>query len=171
MMMGELELYSAIRSEIVVNHVLMHVTTIFVVFVLLAGVWLIERRSSILSLLLPLLSLAWAAAMVRFDFFIHRQAAYLRMLETSLQKRVGTDVPFWELTKAQFQSTRYVVPTADTLGMLIILVTTIYLLFESCKSLFKERQWHGHLVYAWTVLLLIVLLLASLPLIPKIAGV
>lgn len=169
--MGELELYSTIRSEIVVNHVLMHLTTIFVVFVLLAGTWLVETRRSFVSLLLPLLSLAWAAAIVRFDFFVHRQAAYLRALELSLQKRTGTDVPFWELSKAQLRSTRYVVPTADALSFLIIIVPTIYLLFGPCKSLFKERQWRGHLLYAWTVLLLIILLLSSLPFIPRIAGI
>src|SRR5215467_12283229 len=127
--MGELELYSTIRNEIVVNHVLLHLTTIFVVFMLVGGTWFVETRRSFVSVLLPLLSVAWAAAVVRFDFFIQRQGAYLRPLETSLQKRIGPDVPFWELTKAQLRSTRYVVPTADVLGMLIIIVATIYLLF------------------------------------------
>jgi len=169
--MGELELYTTIRNEIVVNHVLMHLMTIFVVFMLVGGTWLVETRRSFVSLLLPLLSLAWAAAMVRFDFFIHRQGAYLRLLEASLQRRGAPDLPFWELSKAQLHSTRYVVPTADVLGILIIIVPTIYLLFGPCKSLFKERQWRGHLPYAWTVLLLIALLLSSLPFIPRIAGV
>jgi hypothetical protein len=169
--MGELELYGTIRNEIVVNHLLMHLTTIFVVFMLLGGTWFVETRRSFVSVLLPLLSLAWAAAIVRFDFFIHRQGAYLRLLEMSLQRRVAADVPFWELSKAQLRSTRYVVPTADALSMLVIIVPTIYLLFGPCKSLFKERQWRGHLLYAWTVLLLILLLLLSLPFIPKIASV
>lgn len=169
--MGELELYSTIRNEIVVNHVLIHLTTIFVVFMLVGGTWFVETRKSFVSLLLPLLSLAWAAAIVRFDFFIHRQGAYLRLLETALQKRVGPDMPFWELTKAQLHSTRYVVPIADALSILIIIVPTIYLLFGPCKSFFQERQWSGHALYAWTVLLLIALLLASLPFIPRIAGV
>jgi hypothetical protein len=123
--MAELELYSTIRNEIVVNHVLMHLMTIFVVFMLVGGTWLVETRRSFVSLLLPLLSLAWAAAMVRFDFFIHRQGAYLRLLEASLQKRVAADLPFWELSKAQLRSTRYVVPTADALGILIVVVPTI----------------------------------------------
>lgn len=167
--MGELELYSTIRNEIIVNHVLMHLTTIFVVFMLVGGTLFVETRRSFVSLLLPLLSLAWAAAIVRFDFFIHRQGAYLRVIETSLQNRL--DLPFWELWKAQLSSTRYVVPIADAFSILIIIVPTIYLLFGPCKSLFKERQWRGHLLYAWTVLLLIVLLLSTLPFIPRIAGV
>jgi hypothetical protein len=79
--MNEVEIYSIIRSEILTNHVLMHVTTLVVVILLFGGTWLIEDRKSIISVILPILSLAWAAAIVRFDFFIHRQAAYLRAVE------------------------------------------------------------------------------------------
>src|SRR5262245_2202065 len=94
-MMNELDLYNSIRTEIVVNHVLMHLTTIVVVIALLAGVWLTEQRESIISVLLPLLSLSWAASIVRFDYFIHRQSAYLRALEVFLRQD-GMAVPLWE---------------------------------------------------------------------------
>src|ERR1051325_5262504 len=102
--MNEIDLYNSIRSEIVVNHVLMHITTLVVVIALVTGVWLSEKRESVVSVLLPLLSLSWAAAMVRFDFFIHRQAAYLRAFENSLQQN-GLSVPLWENWKASLQPT------------------------------------------------------------------
>jgi hypothetical protein len=47
--MNEIDFYNSIRSEIVVNHVLMHLTTLVVVIALLAGVWLSETRESIIS--------------------------------------------------------------------------------------------------------------------------
>ncbi len=140
--MSEIDLYNSIRSEIVVNHVLMHLTTIVVVIALLDGVWLSEKRESVISVLLPLLSVSWAAAMVRFDFFIHRQAAYLRALETSLHQN-GLAVPLWEGWKASLQSTRIVIPIADVFATLIVVVITAYLLFGPARNVFKLNNWRA----------------------------
>ena len=74
------DVYAIIRTEIIANHSLMHWYSLIVAIVIIIGVRVIEARQTILSVCLPLLSIAWAAAMVRFDFFIHRQAAYLRYL-------------------------------------------------------------------------------------------
>ena len=77
-------IYAAMRAEIVTNHVLLHITTFAVMLVLLTGAFVTERRDTILSVLLPLVSLMWASATLRFDFFIHRQGAYLAQLEPRL---------------------------------------------------------------------------------------
>ena len=167
--MNEIDLYNSIRSEIVVNHVLMHLTTLVVVIALLAGVWLSEKRESIISVFLPLLSLSWAAAMVRFDFFIHRQAAYLRALEASLHQN-GLAVPLWEGWKASLQSTRIVIPVADVFATLITVIITAYLLFGPAKKIFRSRDWPAHRLYSWLILLSTVGLLLFLPFVPKLAA-
>lgn len=167
--MNEIDLYNSIRSEIVVNHVLMHITTLVVVIALVSGVWLSEKRESVVSVLLPLLSLSWAAAMVRFDFFIHRQAAYLRAFEASLNK-AGLAVPLWETWKVSLQSTRLVVPIADLFAALIVVVTTAYLLFGPAKTVFHSRRWPAHRIYSWFILLSTIGLLLFLLLIPGIAA-
>ncbi len=166
--MGEVEIYNAIRSEIVVNHVLMHVTTLVVVVFLLGGIWLVEARPSLLSVLLPLLSLAWAAAIVRFDFFIHRQAAYLRAVESRLQA-AGISIPLWETWKPSIRSTGIVVPVADLIAMLVVTVPTVYLLFGPAQGFFAARQWRGGRAYAWGTLILLGFLIGCLPFIPKVA--
>jgi hypothetical protein len=147
----------------------MHLTTIVVVIALLAGVWLSERRESVLSVLLPLLSLFWAAAIVRFDFFVHRQAAYLRVVEGSL-RQLGVVTPLWETWKASLRSTRVVIPVADFFGVLIVLVPTAYLLFGPARAVFKARGWPARRTYCWAVLLVIVGLLCLLPFIPGLAA-
>lgn len=167
--MNEIDLYNSIRSEIVVNHVLMHLTTIVVLIALLAGVWLSEKRESMISVLLPFLSLSWAAAMVRFDFFIHRQAAYLRALEASLHQN-SVAVPLWEGWKASLQSTRIVIPIADVFALLIVVVITAYLLFYPAKEIFRSKDWPAHRLYSWLILLSTISLLLFLPFIPKLAA-
>jgi len=87
--MDTTQVYIALRSEIVSNHVLMHWFTMTVALSVIVGTVLIERLGrTILSIILPLLSLAWAASTLRFDFFIHRQAAYLRFVETQTQTQL-----------------------------------------------------------------------------------
>lgn len=167
--MDQLNLYNAIRSEILVNHVLMHLTTIVVVVLLLGGVWLSERRESMVSVLLPLLSLSWAAAILRFDFFIHRQAAYLKLVEAHLRES-GVVLPLWETWKASLLSTRVVVPIADLFALLIVLAPTVYLLFGPAREVFKVRGWRGHRVYSWTILLITIGLLCCLPFVPALAA-
>lgn len=166
--MSEVDIYASIRDEIVTNHVLMHVTTLVVVTLLLGGIWLCETRSTILSVLLPLLSLAWAAAMVRFDYFIHRQAAYLRAVEARLEQ-IGIGIPLWERWKASLSSTVIVVPIADLIAVMVVVVPTIYLLFGPAQAVFADKHWRWGKAYAWGVVILIVLLLGCLPFIPKIA--
>lgn len=167
--MSEIDLYNSIRTEIIVNHVLMHLTTIVVIIALLLGVWLSEKRETIVSVLLPLLSLSWAAAIVRFDFFIHRQAAYLRTLETTLHQN-GLAVPLWEGWKASLQSTRIVIPVADLFATLIVVVITAYMLFGPARNVFKSRNWPAHRLYSWLIVLLTIGLLLSLAFIPKLAA-
>src|SRR5205085_164347 len=143
-------------------------TTLVVVAILLAGTWLIQDRKSILSVFLPLLSLSWAAAILRFDFFIHRQAAYLRDLEARLQE-ANLPVPLWESWKISIQSTSVIVPIADFLVILVIFVPTVYLLFGPAQEYFNLKLWRGAKLYAWGVSITFVLLLGCLPFIPKIA--
>ena len=166
--MGEAEIYSAIRNEIMVNHVLMHVTTLIVVVILLGGIWLIEHRTSFLSVVLPLLSLAWAAAIVRFDYFIHRQGAYLRAVEAHMQA-AGISIPLWESWKSSLRLTSVVVPIADFIAIIVVLVPTIYLLFGLAQEFFNVKKWQGGKIYAWGVLIVLGCLLGCLPFIPKLA--
>ncbi len=169
-MTSEVEIYNVIRSEIIINHVLMHVTTLVVVVTLLVGIYLIEERKSIISVVLPLLSLAWAAAIVRFDFFIHRQASYLRDVESRLRES-GISVPLWETWKSSLRSTSIIVPITDFIAILVIFVPTIYLLFGPAQDYFVLKQWRGAKQYAWLILIVLSLLICCLPVIPKIAQI
>ena len=151
------------------NHVLMHWISLVIVLTLLTGVWVVERtRPTILSVFLPLLSLTWAAAMVRFDFFIHRQAAYLRALEAQMSPG-SASLPMWETWKSSLKATPFVVPLADMIACAVIVIPTTYLLFGPARQFFQLRQWKGEKIFAWGVSALLVLLLCSLVLIPRIA--
>lgn len=147
----------------------MHWFTLIVALTLLLGTLITEVRQTLLSVFLPLLSVAWAAAMVRFDFFIHRQAAYLRALELQMQQQ-GLSVPLWESWKASLRSTQFIVPVADVIASAVIVIPTIYMLFGPAQQVFAQRQWVGARAYAWSVSVLIVLLLCSLTVIPRIAA-
>jgi hypothetical protein len=167
--MNELELYNSVRQEIINNHALMHWFSLVVILSLLAGVFIIENRNSILSVFLPLLSIAWAAAMVRFDFFIHRQNAYLRFLGNQLQQE-GLRSPVWESWKESLQFTKFVIPTADIFAFLVVVIPTSYLLFGPSKHYFNHKGWSGHKIYVWLILSLLILLLGSLAVMPTIAS-
>jgi hypothetical protein len=167
--MSELDVYNAIRYEIIANHVLLHVYTITVAIVLLIGIAYIENRNTILSVFLPLLSLAWAAAVVRFDFFIHRQAIYLRTFESQLLSK-GSSVPMWETWKSSVRATQFIIPTADLIGLTVIVIPTICILFGPAQQFFRHRHWKCGKLYAWSVSVLLLTLLCFLTIIPKIAG-
>lgn len=167
--MESVEIYNSIRAEIVSNHVLMHWFTLAVALTLLGGVFINELRQTALSVFLPLLSLAWAAAMVRFDFFIHRQAAYLRALEAQMQQG-GISIPLWESWKPSLHATPLVVPLADAIASAVIVVPTIYLLFGPAQQVFASRQWRGAKPYAWLISALLILSLCSLAGVPEIAA-
>jgi hypothetical protein len=166
--LNEVDIYNSIRAEIINNHTLMHWFTISVVIILFTGVGFVESRKSILSVFLPLLSVAWAAAMVRFDFFIHRQGAYLRSVEARLSGQ-SVNIPLWETWKSSLRSTQVVVPLADAIACAVIVVPTIYLLFGPSREYFQLKQWKGGQAYAWAVSALTILLLLSLTVIPKLA--
>lgn len=147
------------------NHVLMHVVSVVVAMVLLAGTFVVEKRETILSIFLPLLTFAWAAATVRFDFFIHRQGAYLRSLEAHLAQNVST--PLWETWKySNRAATSLVVPVLDVIVVLAILIPTFFILFGPCRKFFDSRGLKGAKAYAWTLSVMIVGLLLSLGLVP-----
>ena len=167
--MNDIDIYNQIRSEIINNHVLMHWFSIIVALVLLIGTWIIEIRKTIVSVFLPLLSLAWAAAMVRFDFFIHRQAAYLRTLEFQISQN-NPSLPLWETWKISLRSTQYIVPIADLIACAVIVAPTLYLLFGPAYQFFQTNNWKAGKLYAWGVTLIILFLLLFLALIPKIAS-
>ena len=167
--MPEIELYNSIRAEILINHALMHLTTIVVVVVVLVGIWVAERRATVVSVFLPLLSLAWAAAVLRFDYLIQRQGAYLRTIETRLHDG-GVSMPLWETWKRSLASTRVVMPITDLLVVSVVVITTAYLLFGPTRTLFVEKGWPAHRLYSWTILLLTCALLACLPFLPRIAA-
>ena len=162
------EIYNTIRAEIVNNHTLMHWYSIIVAVVILAGILVVETRRTLLSVFLPLLAVAWAASIVRFDFFIHRQAAYLRYLE--LQMTSETSLQFWETWKASHGRAVFVIPLADIFAVTVIVIPTIYLLFGPAKQYFKSAQWRGGNLYAWGITAVLFALLLSLLAIPKIAG-
>jgi len=147
----------------------MHWFSIVVVLALLGGVLVIETQGrTILSVFMPLLSVAWAAAMVRFDFFIHRQAAYLRQLEAQMRE-AGVTVPLWETWKASLRSTVIVIPAADVIASMVIVIPTLYLLFGPAQQFLHQSGWKWGKLYAWAVSAILLLLLASLAVIPKIA--
>lgn len=167
--MSEIELYVSIRNEIVTNHVLMHFLTFMVIVILLIGLWIAERRTTILSVFLPLLAISWAAAILRFDFFIHRQGAYLRRVEASLIES-GFAIPLWEHWKASLYSTKAVVPLADVFIILSVIGPAIYLLFGPARVTFSERAWRFYGLYSWSTLIVLMLLLLSLLFIPLVAN-
>jgi hypothetical protein len=165
--MQEVEIYNVIRQEIIGNVNLMHWFTLLVVITLLIGCRIIEKRKTILCVFLPLLSLAWAAATVRFDFFIHRQAAYLRAFENQMQK-TGYVFPLWETWKAEHRSGIFIVPIADLVIFLLIIIPTVFILFRYTQQYFSESQWKFGKVYVWTVLICLITLLLLIPFIPII---
>ena len=77
---------------------------------------------TILSVFLPLLSLGWAASVVRSDYFIRREAAYLRDLQTKTQP----NLPLWETWKGSLHSTVFVVPVLDVIAVPVMVVPTLY---------------------------------------------
>ena len=167
-MLDSSDVYSIVRTEIIANHSLMHWHSLIVAIVILVGVQVIEARQTILSVFLPLLSIAWAAAMVRFDFFIHRQAAYLRYLES--QTTGGNSFQLWETWKTSLGGARFVIPPADFFAVIVIVVPTLYLLFGPSRQFFQIKQWKGGNLYAWSTTALLCLLLASLLIIPTVAN-
>ncbi len=168
-MIGWEQVYSAVRAEIVSNHVLMHWFTIIVIVILLAGAWALENRSSVLGVLLPIFALSWAAAMVRFDFFIHRQGTYLRVLERELASN-GVMFPLWETWKGSRVSTNFVVPVLDVFASLVVFAAAAYIAFGPARSYLIMRRLPGAVLFPWAVVILLLLLLGLLAAVPALAS-
>lgn len=167
--MNEIDIYISIRAEIVENHALMHWFSIITAVVILAVLLFTETRKSIISVFLPIFTIAWAASMVRFDFFIHRQIAYLRTIEPQIK---STELSFqlWESWRQSLIATKYIIPIADIFICCAIVIPTIYISFVSTQEYFKLRQWRGGRIYAWSTSIVIIFLLLSLIVIPQVAG-
>ena len=165
--MQEVEIYNVIRREIIDNINLMHWITFLVAVSLLTGCRIIEKRKTILCVFLPLISVAWAAAILRLDFFIHRQAAYLRAFEFQMQKS-GFAFPLWETWKVEHRSGIFIVPFADLIIFLLIIIPTAFILFNYTQQYFSEKQWRFGKVYVWTILACLIISLVLIPLVPFI---
>lgn len=163
------DVYLSIRNEITANHTLMHWFTLAVCIIVFAGAAVVEFRRSILSIWLPLLSLAWAASMLRFDFFIHRQGTYLRAFEQQLIED-GVTFPLWEMWKISLQATKLVVSVTDVIACAVIVLPTIYILFGPAQEYFRTANWPGGRFFAWGISTLLIALLCSLAAVPRLAA-
>lgn len=130
----------------------MHLFTLVVVIALFAGIFVCERKQTILGVFLPLVSLAWAAAILRFDYFIHRQGKFLRILEEHITLKSGA-IPLWETWKYSSASEAYVIPIADIVICIVIIIPTTYLLFNLSFKFFEVNNIRGGKFYAWSVCL------------------
>ncbi len=104
--------------------------------------------------------------MLRFDFFIHRQAAYLRQLETQLTQE-GISIPLWETWKTGLRSTIFVIPLADTIASAVVVLPTVYILFGPAQRFLDTRHRVLGKAYAWFVTVLLIVLLGSLAMMPR----
>ena len=145
----------------------MHLFTLVAGIILLVGVFICEKYRTILSVFLLLLSLAWAAAILRFDFFIQRQGKFLRVFEANIMEKTGA-IPLWESWKFSSGSASYIVPLADIIACAVIVVPTLYLLFNPSLKFFNTNNIKGGKLYAWGISVLLLLILISLAVVPKI---
>jgi|ERR1035437_5463996 hypothetical protein len=159
--------YTAVREEILLNHALMHWVSIVVVIALLAGVMFCEARTTVLSVLLPLLGVGWAAATLRFDFLIHRQGAYLQQLESALTQQGGPMM--WETWKQAHRAQNIALPILDMLVALPIVAATAYLACRPATQYLTKNNIPGARAYPWVIIILQITLLALLAIIPTIA--
>jgi hypothetical protein len=167
--MPPVDIYEIVRQEILLNHALLHFTTVLVTILLLVGVAYVEGRQTVLAVLLPVLTISWAASVVRFDYLIHRQGAYLRAMETHLS--TGTEYPpMWESWKASRTSPRALLPPLDVVAVSVVIVSTLYLLFGPSRAYFEANEWKGGRAYAWIGTAILTVLLLSLAAIPSIAA-
>jgi hypothetical protein len=157
-------LYGSIRTEVITNHLLMHATSLVVLIILLVGLAYVERHSSVLSVLLPIVSVSWAAAMVRFDYFIHRQGVYLAHVEHS------AGLFGWESWRASLVATPVLVPLMDALVAMAYVLPTIWIAFKPSRTYLRANGVGWATAYAWLVSVLTVLLLASLTVVPRLAA-
>lgn len=145
----------------------MHWISLAVIIILFAGLIILENRKSVLSVFLPLICPAWAASILRFDFFIHRQAAYLRNLEVKIQES-GFNFPLWENWKSEHTSGFLIVPLADLIIFLIIVISTAYILFTYTSEHFERKKWRFRKFYVWSILFITIALLSIIPFVPII---
>ena len=161
------DVYNAVRQEIMLNHALMHWVSLAIAITLLTGTAYCETRTSVLSALLPLLGVAWAAATLRFDFLIHRQGAYLQHLETTLTQQGGPIL--WETWKQQHHAQNIALPILDLIASIPIIAATAYLAFRPATQYLTRNAVPGARAYPWAIIILQLTLLALLGIIPTIA--
>ncbi len=161
------EVYNAVRQEIMLNHALMHWVSLAVAITLLAGTAFCESRTTALSVLLPLLGVAWAAATVRFDFLIHRQGAYLQHLEATLTQQ-GVPI-LWETWKQQQHAQKIALPILDLIASIPIIAASAHLAFRPATQYLAKNAFPGARAYSWVIITLQLTLLALLGIIPTIA--
>ena len=154
---------NTVRWEIIANHVLMHVTTLIVLSLFLAITAYVEYRKSILSVMMPLIAVSWAAAMVRFDYLIHRQGAYIAFVEHA------TGAQGWETWRKGLMATAYVMPLLDGLSVLAIVALTGFVAFGPATQYLRARGSVWANSYRWIVMIAVALLLASLGAVPWLA--
>jgi hypothetical protein len=160
--------YLSLRQELLATDEMLHAFTLIVFLALIIGAWVCEKQKTILSVLLPILSLAWAASVVRFDFFIHRLGAYLRPIEANLLR--NSPVPPWEIWKSNLAATRILIPIADVIAFGAILATTSFILIGPTRGYFEERGWRGSSSYTTAILLIMVALFITVAFIPRLSS-
>lgn len=161
-------IYASLREELLAADALLHWLSLIVLLSLLVGAFICEARRTVLCMLLPLLSVAWAASVVRLDFFIHRIGAYLQPIEERLLQ--NTNIPSWESWKSNLIATKTLVPVADIFIFISIIAVTAFVLRGPTRAYFEERRWRGAGWYSAAVLIVILMLLSIVQFIPTIAG-
>lgn len=161
-------LYSSLRDEIQLANQLLHWFSFIILVLLLLGYTICDKRSSVLSVTLPLLTLAWAASVFRFDVFIHRTGSYLKTIEAQLPGMVG--IEGWEHWKAAHPNGSYLIGFTDLIVFAVIMALTGMILKGPCREYFVVKGWGNYLVYAAAIILLTLLLLGGIAVVPLIVG-
>jgi hypothetical protein len=78
----------------------------------------------------------------------------------------GFDFQLWETWKAEHSPGVFIVPLADVVIFLLIVIPTAYILFNYTQQYFVERHWIFGKAYTWTILISTVILLLLIPFIP-----
>ena len=92
-----------------------------------------------MSALLALYADAWAAAVLRLDYLIQRQGAYVRTLESALAPGPGASTT-WEAWKAGAVATTWVLPITDLVASLAVVAPALFIIWGPFRRFWRERQ-------------------------------
>jgi hypothetical protein len=161
-------MYAVLRNEILLHQFLLYTTTLVVALVCMAAVVVCERRDSVLSVLAPALASAWAGAVLRFDYLIHRQGAYLLILEDRISA-ISYPMPLWEHWKGDLPGKALFLGPTDALTCLAVVAPALYLTWTLGRRHLQARapQWALPVAVCLTALIMVPLLL--LPFVPAAA--